>query len=499
LRSTWIAVGGLTLLAIVLRFVGLDAKGFWQDEAATVLLTRLDLGGMLSELIKGEVEATPPLYFLLAQGWSRVFGDGEVGIRSLSVLVGAATVPVAYLAARELVSRRAGIVAAALVAVNPLLIWYSQEARAYALMVLLSSLALLFFARALHDPRPRWFGLWSLSSVLALATHYVAVFLFLGQAAWLLATLGRRRSVLIASGTVVAAGAALLLLAVEQTDQLRQESFISQSSLVSRVVQLPGFFLVGFEAPYPLVLGLAAIAALFVGVGLVLLVKRTTPGERKGALVALSVGVVGIAGPLTTVVIGIDFFLYKYVLGALIPLAIGVAAGLTAARGGALGYGAAAGLVVLSLGIVIGTASEPKYQRESWREAAGALGDSQRNRAIVVTPGDKGRPPLRIYLPEARELAAPEASVAEIDVLALRQRELGAIATPRLPEVTDPAAYPPSGYRLVEQREDAYFLLFRYRSSKTRTLSQEQLLSSALDTRERANPIVLVEPAGEGA
>lgn len=497
MRSPWVAVGALTILAAALRFAGLDAKGFWEDEAGTAILVGLDFGEMVSRI--PEQEATPPLYYLLVWPWAQVFGDSEVGIRSLSALLGAAAVPIGYLAARELVSRRAGIIVAALVAVNPLLVWYGQEARSYALLVLVSALALLFFARALHDPRPKWLALWSLSSALAIATHYFAGFLFLPQAAWLLGRLGARRAVLIASAAVAVVGAALLPLAVEQEQNaVGDDHYIPETSLVSRITQIPGFFLVGFEAPYPLVLGLAAVAAVLAGVGLVLLVKRSTRAEQRGALVALSVGAAGIAVPLALVAVGLDAFVYKNVQATVLPLAIGIAAGFAAAGGGALGRVAAVGLVVLSLGIVIATESEPKYQRESWREATEALGDPQNDRVVVVTPGDKGDQPLRVYLPEAQVLEGSTARVAEIDVLALRRRELGEVATPRLPDVTDPAAFAPTGYRLVEQREDDYFLLFRYRSSKPRTLNHEQLASSAVDRGEEANPLVLVEPAGSG-
>lgn len=168
------------MLAAALRFAGLDAKGFWEDEAGTALLVGMDFGEMVSRI--PEEETTPPLYYLLVWAWAQVFGGGEVGLRSFSALLGGATVPIAYLAGRELVSPRAGVIAAALVAVNPLLIWYGQEARSYALMVLLSAVALLFFAHAFYDPRPKWLALWSLSSALAIATHYFAGFLFLPQA-----------------------------------------------------------------------------------------------------------------------------------------------------------------------------------------------------------------------------------------------------------------------------------------------------------------------------
>ena len=62
-----------------------------------------------------------------------------MGLRSLSALAGTLTVPVCYAAGRTLVSHRAGMIVAALSAVSPLLVWYSQEARAYGLFVLFGS------------------------------------------------------------------------------------------------------------------------------------------------------------------------------------------------------------------------------------------------------------------------------------------------------------------------------------------------------------------------
>jgi mannosyltransferase len=122
------ALVGLTAVAAALRFATLGVQSFWFDEAVTVGLVERDLGEMLERI--PDSESTPPLYYLLAWGWTTLVGTGEVGLRSLSALLGTATVPVAYAAARTLVSRRAGLVAAALVAVNPFLVWYSQEGRA---------------------------------------------------------------------------------------------------------------------------------------------------------------------------------------------------------------------------------------------------------------------------------------------------------------------------------------------------------------------------------
>jgi len=486
-RKDWIAVGGITLLALAVRLLGLDAKGFWEDEATTVLLLKRDLGGMLSAL--PDIERTPPLYYLLAWPWARLFGYGEVGLRSLSVLLGTATVPVAYLAGRELVSRRAGLVVAALVAVSPILVWYSQEARAYALLVLLSSLALYFFARALRDPRPRWLGLWALSSALAICTHYFAAFLFIGEAAWLLASGRRARPVLLASILPVATGLALLPLAIAQSDS-HQDSWIGHISIVSRVAEVPGFFMVGFEVSYPLVIGLAAVAAVIVAGGLILLLRRADPPERRGALVAGTVGLAGLILPLALVATGSDVFLYKNVLATLLPFVVVVGAGFAAAAAGRLGLGLAAGLIALSLFIVVLVSGEPKYRRETWRESAQALGPLEGPRAIVLTPGEHGWEPFAVYLPSAHQLPAGSADVQEIDVLALPHRPLGGIENPKLPSLQQPPA-PLAGFRLVENRRTDDYLLLRYRAPAPRPVSRDLLASNSADPE--VAPVVLVE------
>ncbi len=131
-------------------------------------------------------ENTPPLWYVLEWGVSRVLGTGVVALRLLSALAGIATVPVAWAIGSELAGRRAAIVTATLVAVNPLFVWYSQEARAYGLFVLTASLALLCFLRALHEPTNRRLAAFALTASLALLTHYFAVFLLMPMVLWLL-------------------------------------------------------------------------------------------------------------------------------------------------------------------------------------------------------------------------------------------------------------------------------------------------------------------------
>src|SRR5690348_6703189 len=120
------------------------------DEALTAYEAQLPLGAMINTVV--HVETTPPLYFLLIWSWAHLFGNGEVALRSVSLLAGVALVPLAFLCARDLINAKAGVVAAALVTFNPFLIWYSQEARAYILVAALSGASFLWFIRARARP-----------------------------------------------------------------------------------------------------------------------------------------------------------------------------------------------------------------------------------------------------------------------------------------------------------------------------------------------------------
>ena len=190
-------------------------------------------------------EATPYLYYVVAWLWSSVFGLGEVGLRSLSALAGTATIPVAYGAGVVLVSRRAGIVTAALVATSPFLVWYSQEARSYALFALLGATSVLTFGPALRGER-RWLAGWCVVGSLTLATHYFGVFLVGAEAVWLLARLRPRLPVVLASLVPVATLLAQLPVLL---DQRGNGEAVAGSSLAARIAGIPKNLVVGYSFP----------------------------------------------------------------------------------------------------------------------------------------------------------------------------------------------------------------------------------------------------------
>jgi uncharacterized membrane protein len=210
-----LALSGLVVLGAALRFATIDLQSYRYDEAVTVgRVLHPSLWDTLSAVPRSE--STPPLYYLVAWLWSRPFGTGEAWMRSLSALAGTGSILAVYLAARALpLSRRAGLIAAAAVAVSPVLVWFSQDARAYALVFLLTALSFLFFARARRSESRRDLAWWAAFSSLALATHYFAGFVVLAEAALLLRG-ANRRAVAVALLPVLTMAALLAPIALQQ-------------------------------------------------------------------------------------------------------------------------------------------------------------------------------------------------------------------------------------------------------------------------------------------
>ena len=131
-RLTLLAI---LLLAAFLRFHRLNAQSFWNDEGNSARIAERT-PALILEGAEGDIH--PPGYYLLLHYWRAAFGQSEFALRSLSVVAGLALVLCTYLLGSRLLSESAGLMAAFLGALSPLAVYYSQEARMYALLGALS-------------------------------------------------------------------------------------------------------------------------------------------------------------------------------------------------------------------------------------------------------------------------------------------------------------------------------------------------------------------------
>jgi 4-amino-4-deoxy-L-arabinose transferase-like glycosyltransferase len=181
----------IILIALVLRFYNLTYHSLWFDEAISVYWARQDIPRILEVGFTLIEDRLPPLYYLMLKGWSSYLGFSEVGVRSLSVVFGLLLAPVAGSVAALLFNRRVALVTAALIALNPFLIWYAQEARMYAPAVFFSTLAVLALIKIVINYQLSIINyqhvlLFILAAIAALYSHLYAGFLLPALGLWLI-------------------------------------------------------------------------------------------------------------------------------------------------------------------------------------------------------------------------------------------------------------------------------------------------------------------------
>lgn len=203
----------LLLAAFALRLYRLDHQEIWGDEAHSAYVVKLPLLSVVSP----RTETNPPLYHLLLYLWVRLTGSSVFALRFLSLILGVLTVSLVYQLARLIFGELVGLLAALLCAISPFLIYYSQEARMYALATFATTFSMLLLAkivsgdkwvgrggsctrsgqpqgvapptgfehkRGFDNPLGATWGLWLaylLATVAAVFTHYYALFVVVAQ------------------------------------------------------------------------------------------------------------------------------------------------------------------------------------------------------------------------------------------------------------------------------------------------------------------------------
>jgi len=489
-----LAVAAITLFAVVLRFYRIGHQGFWFDEGNTALLVHFSPGKMLGLI--PQTESTPPLYYCVAWLWARLFGYGETGLRSLSAVCGVLVVPVAYAAGAKLISRRAGLIAAALTACSPLLIWYSQEARSYEMLVFLSSVSLLAFAHAHATPTRRLLAAWVIASALALATHYYAILVVVPEAAWLLWEHRARRSVQAAVGVVGLCGLALIPLAIGQSGT-GNASWIARAPLGRRLGQVVPQFASGFDGPAHSVLEPLAIGVLVLAA--VLVFARSEAGARRGALIAGGVALAGLVLNLLLVAGGIDDLITRNVLAIWMPGTLFVAGGLAAARARRVGLVAAGVLCAIGVTTALGVVFDRNLERPDWRVVARALGPhavaAGGQRAILIQHY-RDLLPLSLYVPGLHFMGRGGATVSEFDVVSFTApRSAGFCwwgSACNLWPSRAQASYPVAGFRAMSRRHELQFTIVRMVASHPVRLTSAEV-SRALTATHLANDGLIIQ------
>lgn len=284
-RSQAVILAAIILVAAGVRLYRLGNPSLWYDEAVTVLLSR-DISALPKSL-----GTSAPLSFVIAHFWNRL-GESEFWIRLWAAFFGIAIVPVVWGLARIVLDRQTAAVAAFLVAINPLCIYYSQEARAYSLLpfwVLLGALLALLAVKS-----QRWAG-FAVASAVALAlafySHYFALFWIVTVPASLLVLAKSRRELvgiakvgvtLLGLSVVLIAGWLGLFVQKAKTTMCVADFWIPRPSPRSLLISFKNFC-VGFQSPK----AQGVVAAVLFGAVLLFGVWRGLRESRAGGIALL--------------------------------------------------------------------------------------------------------------------------------------------------------------------------------------------------------------------
>jgi len=420
-EERWAVVILLTVGA-VLRLAALDLHSLWLDEATSLQFARHATRGCLLAEVNN-----PPLFRMLLHGWIRLGPVGsDAWLRLLPALFGVLTCVAFWPLARRMLERRAALVALALLVGNPYHLLFSQEVRAYSLLILLAVLAVLLHLKTLERPRAWASGLAYCAVLVAgLHTHYQFAWIALVLGVHRLVVLRRRPLAEVAALLAPLIAAALLFLpwVVTFLGRVGAQQRGYTTDLLGRVASLPFMLLLGESAAvrqYPLPhrevvlahlwlvipFALAVAPLLYWGVGSL---WRTRPAGRLFLLVgAVPLVALALLFPV------LPLFTARY-LAFLIPLTCVVVAasleGAGAGKGGRLWPVRVALGVILALQLLslVRYHADPAFGREDWRGAARYVTRHQLPGSVIVFDKHYVQIPFeRYYRGGARRVGLPD-------------------------------------------------------------------------------------------
>jgi len=407
-RHTWVAIpvglAGLIAVSLALRSMQL-AIGFWIDEGLSVGIADRPLTDIPAALRK---DGSPPLYYMLLHFWLGIAGDSEEGVRSFSLACALLAIPVGWWAGRAIWgTQKAGWYAAVLMAFNPFLTQYAQEARMYAMVALLAIPATVCFLRAyaLHTERRRpWVIGFAVSEAVALYTHNWPIFFgaSAGVAFLLLLALSDRRRALLKDGALGFGGAALLYLPWVPTTlyQARHTGAPwADAPAFSSLLGVPGVILGRLPEIVFLICAGAGIIAML----------RTRPLSAHGRA-ALALLIIAVLTPTLawTLSQSSPAWASRY-------LAVAVPPYLLLATGG-LAYARRLGLFGLVLIVIMWAQDTAPVEKSNVRAVAQTIGPSLAPGDLVISTQPETIPVLHYYLPRGLRYATLTGEQSEFGV-----------------------------------------------------------------------------------
>ncbi len=277
----------LFILGVALRVPHLGIQPLWTDEANCLAIAQGASGPVWEAL---QHDCSPPLYYWLLGLSVGPDRPSETKTRGLSALLGILSIPLLGWVGWSLLGN-AGLLAGVFLAVSPLHVWHSQEARMYSLIVFLGIMLAFLTSRTRQQPRSRYLVALIVVQLALLWTHHFSIFAV--ASSWILLLFGRGRIPLVTARPYILVllfgWLPVVWLAAVQSFAFDTGSWLPPPppDAVARTI---GLWLTGVQARAHSIIHGVPISPVFAGIGAVLLVVRGL-GSRVGREQALLSGV----------------------------------------------------------------------------------------------------------------------------------------------------------------------------------------------------------------
>lgn len=404
-----------TGLAAALSFYSIADQSLWLDEAFSVALARLDWHEMWRVIAADQ--ANMGLYYLLLHCWLQL-GSGEFAVRSLSAIVAVVSIAPLYGLGARLFGASTGVIASLLLAVNVCFIRNAaQEARGYALVLLLATSSSYIFIKAISKPSGKIWAAYVVVGALSVYAHFFGGWVIAAHivsAMILRRGLVRRRNLIVSHAFIALLVSPLLvpILTVSHLGWLKKSTL---EILVRSFGALAG--------------GPALAVVYFVVCFCALIVAAARRRRDHGRFIPwnyvflLNWLLLPVLGSFIFSILFKPIFLYKYLIISLPPLVLIAAAGVQSLRPAWLRLATLLLILTLSGQGLRAWYIQEKSPKENWRAATKYVLDNSQAGDGVVFQAPYGRIPFEYYVQTTRSESKaprpvfPSAPWGELDLL----------------------------------------------------------------------------------
>lgn len=394
--KTWRWLPAVMVGNAVLALIGLGSESLWLDERLSLRIVQENLGGAIS--IFRDLPEQHPFYYVLLKIW-RVFGESEFALRSLSAVFAVACVFAIYRLAQRVLDEASARIASIVMATSPYMLFFSQEARMYSLLGLLTIVSTYLLIRWWDDER----GLvgYTALGIVGAYTHIFFLFLLGAHLVWAVArrpALNQRAVRLLRAHCIVG------LCYVPWLFMIFSGSLGSQSwkSAINVVLAAPYTFLrfsVGYSevianydwktrAPDLIRSQLPLLITVAVGYSVVAVYgfKRLTTHARHGSIVPIGLFapmILATVASLITIVVGERYFMVCFPFFVLL-LAAGISSLLEPSMHRAARVVVVAAFAAIVAHTLFDYYTDEEFGKEQWRDVAAYLSENTSNDDLIV-------------------------------------------------------------------------------------------------------------------